>query len=163
MPNMLPLYDFKHPRIPHKRGGANLNKIQSAIALNGHRIRPKGPKRSWWSLSGSNRRPEACKATALPAELRPHLGSRSRAIHAGARSGLRRSRVEPAPALLRRPTGRRRRFGGKPRPRTWPPAFEAPMIMVGLGRLERPTSPLSGVRSNHLSYRPEPHPKAAHR
>jgi hypothetical protein len=26
--------------------------------------------------------------------------------------------------------------------------------MVGLGRLERPTSPLSGVRSNHLSYRP---------
>lgn len=29
-----------------------------------------------------------------------------------------------------------------------------PLIMVGLGRLERPTSPLSGVRSNHLSYRP---------
>ena len=28
--------------------------------------------------------------------------------------------------------------------------------MVGLGRLERPTSPLSGVRSNHLSYRPAP-------
>ena len=28
--------------------------------------------------------------------------------------------------------------------------------MVGLGRLERPTSPLSGVRSNHLSYRPDP-------
>ena len=26
--------------------------------------------------------------------------------------------------------------------------------MVGLGRLERPTSPLSGVRSNHLSYKP---------
>ena len=26
--------------------------------------------------------------------------------------------------------------------------------MVGLGQLERPTSPLSGVRSNHLSYRP---------
>ena len=29
-----------------------------------------------------------------------------------------------------------------------------PPRMVGLGRLERPTSPLSGVRSNHLSYRP---------
>jgi hypothetical protein len=27
-------------------------------------------------------------------------------------------------------------------------------IMVGLGRLELPTSRLSGVRSNHLSYRP---------
>ena len=25
----------------------------------------------WWSLSGSNRWPDACKATALPAELRP--------------------------------------------------------------------------------------------
>jgi hypothetical protein len=27
-------------------------------------------------------------------------------------------------------------------------------MMVGLGGLEPPTSPLSGVRSNHLSYRP---------
>ena len=27
-------------------------------------------------------------------------------------------------------------------------------MLVGLGRLELPTSPLSGVRSNHLSYRP---------
>ena len=27
--------------------------------------------------------------------------------------------------------------------------------MVGLGRFELPTSPLSGVRSNQLSYRPE--------
>ena len=26
--------------------------------------------------------------------------------------------------------------------------------MVGLGRFELPTSPLSGVRSNQLSYRP---------
>ena len=26
--------------------------------------------------------------------------------------------------------------------------------MVGLGRIELPTSRLSGVRSNHLSYRP---------
>ena len=35
--------------------------------------------------------------------------------------------------------------------------------MVGLGRLERPTSPLSGVRSNHLSYRPEASPPAISR
>ena len=28
------------------------------------------------------------------------------------------------------------------------------LIMVGLGRLELPTSPLSGVRSNQLSYKP---------
>ena len=30
--------------------------------------------------------------------------------------------------------------------------------VVGLGGLEPPTSPLSGVRSNHLSYRPEAFP-----
>jgi hypothetical protein len=29
-----------------------------------------------------------------------------------------------------------------------------PDFLVGLGRLELPTSRLSGVRSNHLSYRP---------
>jgi hypothetical protein len=28
------------------------------------------------------------------------------------------------------------------------------VMLVGLGRLELPTSPLSGVRSSHLSYRP---------
>ena len=36
-----------------------------------------------------------------------------------------------------------------------------PNGMVGLGRLELPTSRLSGVRSNHLSYRPES--KRAHK
>ena len=35
---------------------------------------------------------------------------------------------------------------------TWAPAAE----LVGLGRVELPTSPLSGVRSNQLSYRPKP-------
>ena len=30
--------------------------------------------RIWWSQTGSNRRPEACKATALPTELWPLLG-----------------------------------------------------------------------------------------
>jgi hypothetical protein len=30
--------------------------------------------------------------------------------------------------------------------------------MVGLGRVELPTSPLSGVRSSQLSYRPFPQP-----
>ena len=31
----------------------------------------------------------------------------------------------------------------------------AKAALVGLGRLELPTSRLSGVRSNHLSYRPD--------
>ena len=29
---------------------------------------------AWWSQTGSNRRPHACKARALPTELWPHLG-----------------------------------------------------------------------------------------
>ena len=44
--------------------------------------RPPPPNlavRLWWSLSGSNRRPPACKAGALPAELRPL--ARSQAPH----------------------------------------------------------------------------------
>ena len=56
----------------------------------------------WWSQAGSNRRPPACKAGALPAEL-------------------------------------------------WP---QSNTYLVGLGGFEPPTSPLSGVRSNQLSYRP---------
>jgi hypothetical protein len=55
----------------------------------------------WWSRPGSNRRPQACKARALPTELRPRN------------------------------------------------------LVVGPGRVERPTSRLSGVRSNHLSYEPD--------
>ena len=67
---------------------------------------PRRAKRrwSWWSQSGSNRRPQACKASALPTELWPR--------HA----------------------------------------------VVGRGGVEPPTSRLSGVRSNHLSYRPLPEP-----
>lgn len=33
-------------------------------------------------------------------------------------------------------------------------------FLVGLGGLEPPTSPLSGVRSNHLSYKPLLHSKS---
>ena len=46
-------------------------------------------------------------------------------------------------------------------PATMPPRFKSSCVcadhpgMVGLGGLEPPTSPLSGVRSNHLSYRPK--------
>jgi hypothetical protein len=37
------------------------------------------------------------------------------------------------------------------------------LLLVGLGGLEPPTSPLSGVRSNRLSYRPDVHPVEARR
>ena len=67
----------------------------------------------WWSQTGSNRRPEACKATALPTELWP------------------RPSYPPGPSNL------------------------PGQYMVGLGRVELPTSRLSSARSNQLSYRPE--------
>ena len=43
------------------------------------RMRARSPRLAagWWSLPGSNRRPSACKADALPAELRPRAGRRS--------------------------------------------------------------------------------------
>ena len=34
-------------------------------------------QRTWWSWTGSNRRPQACKARALPAELQPPSPLRS--------------------------------------------------------------------------------------
>jgi hypothetical protein len=41
------------------------------------RVRPRGgtAELSWWSRTGSNRRPLECHSSALPAELRPHQGS----------------------------------------------------------------------------------------
>ena len=73
----------------------------------------------WWSQSGSNRRPHACKARALPTELWP-LGQKAEY----------------------RKQGSDTRF------------LFSVLWMVGPGRVERPTSRLSGVRSNQLSYRP---------
>jgi hypothetical protein len=40
------------------------------------------PNSNWWSLTGSNRRHPACKAGALPAELRPRSASFRRKAHA---------------------------------------------------------------------------------
>ncbi len=67
-------------------------------------------------------------------------------------------------------TGKQRmRFGGADRDRTGDPLLAKQVLsqlsysptwgclrlqVVGLGRVELPTSPLSGVRSNQLSYRP---------
>ena len=47
------------------------------------RLRPAGFG-AWWSQAGSNRRPLACHASALPAELWPrHLTRRSVALNLG--------------------------------------------------------------------------------
>jgi hypothetical protein len=84
-----------------------------AIVATRRRSSPDDP--GWWSQTGSNRRPPACKAGALPTELWPRTGT-----HAPRR----------------------------PEPRTRE-------SLVGLGRLELPTSRLSSARSNQLSYKPE--------
>src|SRR5215470_2704181 len=70
---------------------------------------PIGNQTIWWSQTGSNRRPHACKARALPAELWPR-NQKTNALHS--------------------------------------------IELVGLGRLELPTSRLSSARSNQLSYKP---------
>jgi hypothetical protein len=51
-----------------------------------HQTGYKSAAGSWWSRTGSNRRPIACKATALPTELRPrkrnlHIEQYSQATH----------------------------------------------------------------------------------
>ena len=94
---------------------------------------------------------DACKNRFLPCPHDGHLVTTSR-----------------CPRNMRRrpgPTGRRRadgalRFGrpGQARATTAAPPLTGKRGLVGLGRLERPTSRLSGVRSNQLSYRPERHP-----
>ncbi len=77
----------------------------------------------WWSQGGSNSRPPACKAGALPAELWPPNKTAVRSI--AFLESVRVNAYCPLHACL-----------------------------VGLGGVEPPTSPLSGVRSNQLSYRP---------
>ena len=89
----------------------------SSLVLDGYR--------DWWSQTGSNRRPHACKARALPAELWPLS-------------------VWLVPEAAR-PEARLRLPAGPP---------VQPLEVVGLGRFELPTSRLSSARSNQLSYRP---------
>ena len=79
----------------------------------------------WWSQTGSNRRPHACKARALPTELWPRRRTEYRTRR------TRRTQTIRLPfSVFRRPN------------------------LVGLGGLEPPTSRLSSARSNQLSYKP---------
>ncbi len=95
--------------------------------------------RRWWSQAGSNRWPPACKAGALPAELWPLFWKLKTddwgQIIVSLRDDL--FKIDPSSLLYLNSVFR-------------PLSSE----LVGLSRLELPTSPLSGVRSNQLSYRP---------
>ena len=111
----------------------------------------------WWSLTGSNRRHPACKAGALPAELRPRIpyGFIVSAVSA---------QFQSKPFTSRNPSGEARKVD---RPSaTFGRARAVPAFvrmrsarereqMVGLRRLELLTPRLSSVCSNQLSYRPK--------
>lgn len=85
------------------------------------------PRLTWWSRWGSNPRPQACKARALPTELRPRG------------SGL--LYIAIFVSYCKR----------------WRSLFsDLSARVVGLERLELSTPRLSSVCSNQLSYRPEP-------
>ncbi len=88
----------------------------------------------WWSQTGSNRRPHACKARALPAELWPRT--------------RRRMLLLRSPSLALQRSGLRSRGPAEPK-------LQEQRRLVGLGRLELPTSRLSSARSNQLSYKPQ--------
>ncbi len=115
----------------------------------------------WWRRADSNRRPPACKAGALPLSYVPTPAQ------------------PPAPPRPHTPATANDQTD-KPNPFQGPtitiqpalttlnqtPNFPSPLpqpnhTLVGIGGLEPPTSPLSGVRSHHLSYMPPhklPHP-----
>ena len=106
-----PLYDVRNHACCSIRSGACETVLSSRTGFDAHVVRDTT---IWWSQTGSNRRPHACKARALPAELWPRTRRRMRQ------------------AVLKRASDE----------------------VVGLGRLELPTSRLSSARSNQLSYKP---------
>src|SRR5262249_40358309 len=92
----------------------------------------------------SNRRPPACKAGALPTELWPRSAERMPAGESKRRLACRAvARAPHSPAFALWASARH------PSPRL------RERRMVGLGRLELPTSRLSRARSNQLSYKPK--------
>jgi hypothetical protein len=100
---------------------------------------------AWWSQTGSNRRPHACKARALPAELWPRNQKTNACIKSIVKTKVPSCPSSPhraSPGTLRSTLER----GCATRSRR--------RSVVGLGRLELPTSRLSSARSNQLSYKP---------
>jgi hypothetical protein len=146
-----PLYDVRNPARPSDKDATcevmfrgRLLWLGSRAGLRCFELRrahfdrlcPAAPRiaegEAWWSQTGSNRRPHACKARALPAELWPRTRRRM----------LLRARL--AGAMAQQPSFKRACRAEAAEQRG----------LVGLGRLELPTSRLSSARSNQLSYKP---------
>ena len=126
----------------------------------------------WWSQAGSNCWPPACKAGALPAELWPRFTA-GRCFHITIfiitkqlrwNSWLGKADGEDVCLCTRRTIQRSiganaifsNQGGCRGRVLLYTTRYptQSREDLVGLGRLELPTSPLSGVRSNQLSYKP---------
>ena len=94
--------------------------------------------RDWWRRPDSNRRPSACKADALPTELRPQGRQRKARENPTNQDQVQRDAAAANPSS--------------------DPGFPSTTVvqegMVGLCGFEPQTSRLSGERSNQLSYRP---------
>ena len=132
----------------------------------------------WWSQTGSNRRPHACKARALPTELWPQYffakgkkcgapaddcNNHREVPSTHANRAVARIWLAPNASATGLLAHAKRPLVGSPhRPQDQRSEdvqkgdAEGHQIkdLVGRGGLEPPTSRLSGVRSNHLSYRP---------
>ena len=96
-----------------------------------------------------NRRPPACKAGALPTELQPLPLGLFAPGGVAPRFCLGHVYFDTLPSPKARAPCRELKS------RRGLPCRSTPPDLVGLERLELSTSRLSGVRSNHLSYRPE--------
>ena len=131
-PDVFSLHNVRKPAVFERRGAPQdilrnfIGRCRKAGCIDDHSV--------WWSQTGSNRRPHACKARALPTELWPHLSFEARRV-----SGVYPTARSAASAKRARAVAR-----------------GTMTKMVGLGRLELPTSRLSSARSNQLSYKPEP-------
>jgi hypothetical protein len=138
---------------PWQRAGLMVSSLISygAYGRRSYGLRVPGlASQVWWSQTGSNRRPPACKAGALPTELWPRLDrqtgrdtARDAARDTGRDTGRdigRDTARDPCPL---RSASRRGSL------------WEDPTTeVVGLERFELSTSRLSSARSNQLSYRP---------
>ena len=106
-PDMFPLHDVLEPANPLTNAQCVTNETSETCYVDkgsAHQQSTDTPaKKIWWSLTGSNRRPHACKARALPAELRPHYcASGSGPAQTGAAAHCLGKR---APSSLTRPGG----------------------------------------------------------
>ena len=118
----------------------------SEVSKNNKRLaaRAASPSQTWWRRWGSNPRPQACKARALPTELRPRLGMPPVAsVHDTAFPARSTTGATHGRESNKRPSGDSAHAG----------AFIGEKV-VGPTRFELVTSRLSAGRSDQLSYGP---------